>query len=412
MRLLTTLSQFVHDIRAQKLRTTLTILGITWGTVAVVVLLAFGVGLEKQNRKNMHGMGDGIVVLFGGRTTIPFEGFPDGRPIRLRAEDAYLLGQEIREIRRISPEYRERGTPVRRGRAITTPAITGIDPVYAEMRNIIPEPGGRFINALDMQQRRRVVVLGDEIKRLLFGDEEAVGQQVYVGETPFTVIGVMRPKTQNSSYFARDRDRIFMPSTTFRSVFGYTYVGNIVYQPAEASLSPAVERRVYETLGRKHRFDPADEDALGVWDTNEADRFMSYFFLGFNLFMGIIGSFTMTVGGIGVANIMYVVVRERTREIGIKRSVGARRRDVLFQFFLETFLIVGIGAVLGMLISVGLVEALAYLPDDVKEFIGTPTLSPVVLITTMSLLGLIAFFAGFFPARRAARLDPVECLRS
>jgi len=139
---------------------------------------------------------------------------------------------------------------------------------------------------------------------------------------------------------------------------------------------------------------------------------MSYFFLGFNLFMGIIGSFTMTVGGIGVANIMYVVVRERTREIGIKRSVGARKRDVLFQFFLESFLIVAIGAVFGMAISIGLVEGLAYLPAGAREVVGTPTLSPVVLITTISLLAAISFLAGFFPARRAARLDPVECLRS
>lgn len=412
MRLLTTLSQFLQDVRAQKLRTTLTILGITWGTVAVVVLLAFGTGLERQNRKNMHGMGDGIVVLFGGRTTVAFDGFPDGRSINLRAEDAEVLRQEITDIAQISPEYRASGAPVRRGTAITTPTLTGIDPVYGEMRNIIPESGGRFINALDVAGRRRVVVLGDEIKRLLFGEIKAVGETVYVGETPFTVIGVMQPKTQNSSYFSRDKDRVFLPSTTFRSVFGHTHLSNIVYRPAEATRSERVEQQVYETLGRKYRFDPSDEDALGVWDTNEADKFLSYFFLGFNLFMGIIGSFTMTVGGIGVANIMYVVVRERTREIGIKRSVGARRRDVLFQFFLESFLIVTVGAVFGMLISMGLVEALAFLPDGAREVVGTPTLSPAVLITTMSLLAAIAFLAGFFPARRAARLDPVECLRS
>lgn len=412
MRLGTILSQFLQDVRAQKLRTTLTILGITWGTVAVVVLLAFGSGLERQNRKNMHGMGDGIVVLLGGRTTIPYQGFPDGRGISLRAEDADVLRQEISDIAEISPEYRTSGVPVRRGTAITTPTVTGIDPIYGDMRNIIPEPGGRFINELDVIGRRRVLVLGDEIKRLLFGDAEAVGATVYVGETPFTVVGVMMPKTQNSSYFSRDKDRVFMPSSTFRSVFGHVYLSNIVYRPSDATRSEAVEEQVYQTLGRKHRFDPADEDALSVWDTNEADKFMSYFFLGFNLFLGIIGSFTMTVGGIGVANIMYVVVRERTLEIGIKRSVGARKRDVLFQVFLESFLIVAIGAMFGMLISIGLVESLAYLPEGAKEVVGTPTLSPAVLVTTMSLLAAIAFLAGFFPARRAARLDPVDCLRS
>ena len=410
MRLLTTLSQFFQDLRSQKLRTALTILGITWGTVAVVVLLAFGVGLEKQSRKNMHGMGDGIVVMFGGTTTLPFEGFPDGRRINLREDDVPVLASEIPDIYQISPEYITRNTPIRRGRSATTPAITGIYPVYADMRNIIPEVGGRFVNDPDMQQRRRVVMLGNEIKNLLFGDSTAVGKQVLIGETPFTVIGEMEPKTQNSSYNSRDSDRVFIPASTFRSMFGHRYINNIIYRPQDPDLSPNVERRVMEVMGRRNRFNPDDDDALGIWDTNEADRFMKNFFLGFNIFMGIIGSFTLTVGGIGVANIMYVVVRERTKEIGIKRSVGATKRDILFQFFLETFMIVGMGAGIGFLFAMLIIKGLAYVP--IQEFVGTPQLSPIVAITTMGLLAFIAFLAGFFPARKASQLDPVECLRT
>jgi len=409
MRIFVTLGQFFQDLRTQKLRSTLTILGITWGTVAVIVLLAFGVGLEKQTAKNMHGMGDGIVVMFGGQTTRPFQGFPDGRSIRLREEDALTLGSEISDIGAISPEYMNRNTNVRLGRSTTIPAITGIYPVYGDMRNIITEQGGRFLNEPDQQHRRRVVVLGNEIKNLLFAEGDAVGQQVLIGQTPFTVVGVMEPKTQNSSYNARDSDRIFIPASTFRSLFGDRYVNNIIYQPSDPLLSESIEQRVYETMGRRHRFDPADEDALGIWDTNEMDQFFKYFFLGFNIFMGIIGSFTLTVGGIGVANIMYVVVRERTREIGIKRSVGATGRDILVQFFVETFLIVSIGAFLGFCIALGLVKGLALLP--IEDVVGTPTISPMVALTTMGLLALIAFFAGFFPARKAAGLDPVECLR-
>ncbi|MCB0720005.1 MAG: ABC transporter permease [Bacteroidetes bacterium] len=409
MRLASTISQFLQDIRTQKLRTTLTIMGITWGTVSVVVLLAFGVGLEKQSRVNMHGMGDGIVVMFGGRTTKPFEGFPDGRPIRLREDDAVVLEKEIPDIGQISPEYTERSTPVRNGKAVTTPAITGIWPVYADMRNIIAEPGGRFVNDLDMQHRRRVVLIGDQIKRLLFADSSAVGRQIMVGETPFIVIGVMREKTQNSSYNSRDSERIFMPSSTYRSMFGDRYINNIVYRPVEPELASSIERRVYEVMGRRNRFDPTDDDAIGLWDTNEADKFMRAFFRGFNIFMAIIGSFTLTVGGIGVANIMYVVVRERTKEIGVKRSVGARKGDILRQFFIETFLIVAIGAAIGFTIALGLIKALSFLP--IKDFVGTPQLSPTVAIVTMVLLALIAVLAGFFPARKASRLDPVECLR-
>lgn len=409
MRILVSLEQFWHDVKAQRLRTILTVLGITWGTVSVVVLLAFGVGLERQTSKNMHGMGDGIVVMFPGRTAKAFDGFPDGRFIRLREDDVTTLATEVRAISAISPEYTNSNTPVRFGTSYTTPTITGVYPVYSDLRNIIPARGGRFINEQDQAYRRRVAVLGNEIKNLLFGDRNPIGEQVMVGETPFTVIGVMEEKTQNSSYNTRDSDRMFIPASTHRAVFGDRYINNIIYKPTDPLLSETIETQVYQTLGRKHRFDPTDEDALGIWDTGEMDKFMSYFFIGFNIFMGIIGSFTLTVGGIGVANIMYVVVRERTREVGIKRSVGARKRDILLQFFLEAFLIVILGALFGFLISAGLVKLIALFP--IQEFVGTPTISPMVAATTMILLTLIAVFSGFFPARKAATLDPVECLR-
>lgn len=408
MRLLTILRQFADDLRAQKLRTALTVLGITWGTVAVVVLLAFGVGLERQMKTQALGIGDGVVIVFPGRTTMAYQGFGEGRPIRLREDDIAALRREIPEIGLISPEYGRR-IATRRGVASTNAQVTGMEPAYAEMRNIIVEQGGRFINLLDVERRRRVVVLGDGVKRLLFGDEEAVGQDVMIGVVPFTVVGVMQPKSQNSSYNARDTDRVFIPSSTYRAVFGQQYLSNFIYRPDDPAASPAVKERMYEVLGSRHRFDARDRSALGVWDTSEMMKFFGYLFLGFNLFLGVVGSFTLTVGGIGVANIMYIVVRERTREIGIKRSLGARRRDILFQFVFETFVIVGVGAALGLVISYALVALVGMLP--IQEFVGTATISPLVLWATISLLMLIALLAGLFPARKAANLDPVECLR-
>jgi len=193
-------------------------------------------------------------------------------------------------------------------------------------------------------------------------------------------------------------------------MFGQVYLNNIVYQTASADASRRAEQRVYEVLGRRYRFDPADSDALGVWDTTEFEKMFEFLFAGFHMFFAIVGSFTLTVGGIGVANIMYVVVRERTREIGIKRSVGARRHDILKQFFIEATTIVLIGGALGFVLSLGLVKLVTF--GDMDEFIGTPQISPAVAVVTMVLLGLVGLAAGFFPARKAAGLDPVECLRN
>lgn len=409
MRLADSFRQLWADLKAQRLRTTLTILGITWGTVAVVVLLAFGVGLEAQTRKRFHGLGDRIVILFGGRTTRPYAGFREGRSISLHESDAEILAREIPDIAMISPEYSERSVPVRRGRNGVSPNITGIYPVYGVMRNIIPEMGGRFINALDLAERRRVVVLGDGVADLLFRDEAAVGQEVLVGETPFTVVGVMRPKLQNSSYNSRDTDRVFIPASTHQALLGNRYVNNIIYRTTDPSVNEEVETRLRTLLGRKYRFDPSDEDAVFVWDTTEFEKLFGYMFLAFKIFFAIVGSFTLSVGGIGVANIMYIVVRERTPEIGIKRSVGARRRNILWQFLAEGFLIVAIGAALGVVISVGLVKLAAIVP--MQDIVGRPTISPLVAMVTLVLLAFVAMLAGYFPARRAASLDPVECLR-
>jgi putative ABC transport system permease protein len=408
--LTTTLREFMRDLRAQKLRTTLTVFGIVWGTVAIIVLLAFGMGFKRQLSANMHGIGESIAIMFPGRTTKPYEGFGIGRPMSLLEEDVNLLASQVSEIDRISPEYSQDDTPVRVGENITNPLIAGVIPVYGDIRNIIPEPGGRFINILDVRDRRRVAVLGNEMKRLLFGETDAIGRLVYVGTVPFTVVGVMQKKTQNSSYNRRDADRVFIPSSTFASVFGATRLNNIIFTSKDPRKSEETISAVRAVLGRKYRFDPTDKDAVWIWDTAEFDKFVFVFFLAFNIFLGVIGSFTLAVGGIGVANIMYIVVQERTKEIGIKRAVGARKKDILIQFFSETLCIVGLGSAIGFIIAAVIVRAMQYIP--IKDFVGTPELSPEVAIATMAVLAVVALSAGLLPARRAANLNVVDCLRT
>lgn len=408
--LATTLREFARDLTAQKLRTTLTVFGIVWGTVAIIVLLAFGMGFKRQLSINMHGIGESIAIMFPGRTTKPFEGFGIGRPMSLHEEDVPFLISQVPGIDRISPEYSQYETPVRVGENIINPLISGIIPVYGDMRNIVPEKEGRFINDLDMRDRKRVAVLGNEVKRLLFDESDPIGRLVYVGTVPFTVIGVMQKKIQNSSYNRRDQDRIFIPSTTFASVFGADRLNNIIFTSKFPERSEETVNEVRAALGRKYRYDAADEDAFFIWDTAEMNKFIFVFFLAFNIFMGLIGSFTLAVGGIGVANIMYIVVQERTKEIGVKRAVGARKRDILVQFFCETLLIVGLGSAIGFGLASLIVKGLQFVP--IKDFVGTPELSVEVAVATMAVLAVVSLSAGLLPARRAANLNVVDCLRT
>ncbi|MBI3932290.1 MAG: ABC transporter permease [Acidobacteria bacterium] len=397
----------LQDVRHQKLRTLLTVFGITWGTVSVSLLVAFGEGLQKRIEKNQHGLGENIVIAWPSRTSIPYQGLGKGRRIRVTEDDIAALRREIPEATFSGEHGRDKST-FRRERARLTPEISATSPIFAAMRNVIPASGGRYVDDLDLDRRRRVVFLGDKLKKDLFGDEEAVGKTVMLDNVPFLVIGVMEAKSQDSSYSGRDEGKAFLPDTTFRALFGERYVDNFIFQAEEASQVPEATRRVYEILGRRLKFDAKDEEAIGMWDTTEAEKFFRVFFGTFRAFLGIIGSFTLIVGGIGVSNIMYVVVEERTREIGIKLAVGAKPRFIQAQFLLETLTLTAAGGALGFLVTLGVI---AVFPSQLDEYVGTPQASPLVIVTTAALLGIIGLVAGYFPARRASLLDPVVALK-
>lgn len=403
--------EIFHYLKQYKARTFMTMFGIVWGTLTVILLLAFGVGLGRKLMVDMHGLGEGIAIVWPGRTSIPFKGYSRDRPIRLRDEDTELIRQRVSGLEAISPEYSRWGMPIKRGTKINKPNITGCIPEYGPMRNVWPQSGGRWLNDLDIKERRRVVFLGNRLKDYLFGEEsDAVGKYVYLGETPFLVVGVLKPKTQDSSYNQRDRDRAFIPSTTFVSLFGYRYVSNIIYKHKDPRKAEDNEQRVYQVLAQKYKFDPKDKETLGIWDTSESEKFMRDFNSSFTMFLGIIGAISLLIGGIGLANIMYVIVQERTREIGIKRSVGAKRKHIIGQFFIEAFLIIGTSAGIGFLLAVVVLKIVNTFP--IYDYVGKPVLSVSVAISTIVVLSIIGFFAGFFPARKAAYLDPVECLRN
>lgn len=388
----------------------MTMFGIIWGTITIIVLLSFGVGVKKSMSKNMHGIGESIVLVWPGRTALPYKGYGIGRSIPVTADDVLILKNVISEISLASPEFSRWGTYIRFKDKKQSVNLTGIIPEYGEMRNVFPEPGGRWINDPDFENRRRVVFLGNKLKDFILGkDENAVGKYVFIGNTPFRVIGVLKKKTQNSSYNSRDENRAFIPSSTFTAMYGEKNVDDFVFKVGTPKDSEKAQKRIYQVLGKKYKFNPDDKEALSIWDTTEMDKFVGSFSLGMNIFLGIIGVITLIVGGIGLANIMYVVVEERTREIGIKRSIGARKVIILRQFILESFVIIGVGALIGLVISLIIIRLVGLLP--IQEYVGTPEFSPAVAIISITVLAAIGFSAGYFPARRAANLNVVDCIR-
>jgi len=403
------LRQMFRDMRSQKLRTLLTVFGIVWGTVAVTLLGAFGQGLHKQMIKNSAGLGDRIAIAWPGLTSMTYEGLGKGRRIRVREENVEAVRRDAAGIVAISSEYSD---TLKLHYGLKTLAIdsSGVSAEFGAMRNLIPEEGGRFINATDVRDQRRTLFLGDKIAKEIFGKSSAaVGKTVVYGGSPFLVVGVLESKIQNSSYNSRDEGRAYMPGSTFRALTGAKYVNNIVYQPASPSQSQAVTESVRAVLARQLRFDPKDKEALSVWDTAEQFKFLDVFFLSFRLFLGIVGCFTLVVGGIGVSNIMNVVVEERTKEIGIKMALGARQRWVMRQLLLETILITAMGGAVGFAISWG---ACALFPKfGVTRFVGDPEISLPVAALTAFVLGVTGLMAGYFPAREASRLDPVVAMK-
>lgn len=408
MRLFSIISELFRNLNQQRLRSFLTVFGIMWGTATLILLLAFGFGFRDQTVLNMRGMGDQIAIMFPGQTTKAFQGYGIGRPIRFKEEDIEMMRNNIPQIDVVTPEYRQ-SMPVINGDKRRNSSIGGVYPVYNQLRNIFPQPGGRWLNKRDAEEQRRVIFLGNQLAENIFGDEDPVGKQVFLQNTPFTVIGVMQEKTQNSSYSQRDYDRAFIPAATYTALTGARYLSNIIYTPRDPAQAKLIQDRVYEVFGKQHRFDPSDRDTIGLWDTNDFWEFVDILFYAINSFLGLIGFFTLAVGGIGVANIMFVVVQERMKEIGIRRSVGATRFGIMGQFFLETFLIIGMGALLGYLLGWGLVEVSQNLP--IEDFVGNPHFSPEVGLIALVVLGFTGFAAGLLPAWRASKLSIIDCLR-
>ena len=407
------LQEFWNDLRTQKTRAFLTMFAITWGTISVVLLLAFGEGLGNTMRDGLLNAGDRIFQVYGGETSMPYEGLDKGRRIRLRKEDLPMLRQSIPDIDMASVSYGRWGVSLQVGKNKTNTYMEGVSPAFEEMRRMFPTQGGRFLNNLDETNKRRVIFLGNDIAGRLFGDDDPVGKQLMLDGLPFTVIGVMQEKLQTSMNNGPDANRAIIPASTFETIYGYRYVNHLVLRPRSIAAAPAVKQDLYRVLGRKYKFHESDERALGIWDFIENEKEGAKVFLGIQIFLGVVGGLTLLLAGVGVANIMYVTVKERTREFGVKLALGARKFHIKTQVIFESLLIALTGGAMGLLFSYLVVKGAQSIPnkEGAMEFLANPSISGPIALITVGVLTLIGLVAGFFPARKAANVDPVESLR-
>jgi putative ABC transport system permease protein len=406
------LREFFHDLRTQRTRAFLTLLAVTWGTVSVMLLLAFGEGLGHQLTAGLMNAGNQILILYGGESSLVYEGLPKGRQIQFTEEDIDLLKKTIPGIAMISPQYRN-NVSLTYGKKTTTTECEGVNPDFEEMRRMFPAGGGRFINGMDVSLQRRVLFIGIELAETLFGQEDPVGKVVMTDGVPFTVVGVMQKKIQTSMNNGPDTWRAIIPYSTFRTRYGNIYVNSIVVRPSDPTQQERMKEQLFEVFGRKHHFDPKDDRAMFIWDFVEAEKINRKVATGIEIFLGSVGFLTLLIAGVGVANVMFAVVKERTKEIGIKMAIGARKSYILSQFIFEALFIAFIGGVIGISITWSIIFIVHQIPADsgAMQFLGRPIISNTIMFVTVGILATIGLLAGFFPARRAANLDPVESLR-
>lgn len=403
-----TLHELWRDLRAQKLRTALSLLGIAWGTLATVLLLAFSFGFEELFAERARGLGDAVAIGWPSRTTLPARGLPAGRLLTIDRRDVLAIATEVPSLQAISAEYAitER---VRLGGTVHRVPLSGVDPEFAMLRSLQPAAGGRFPNARDSELRARVVFLGDALSKTLFPLQDPLGRTVTLRGLTFTVVGVLQSKLQDSDYGGEDKDRAWIPATTFLAVFGQRGISDFVFRARDATRQEQCTTSVIAAFARRLQFDPADRGALSLWDTTEQSRMLGFIFLGFHTMLGIGGVFTLVVGGLGIAHLMQLMVRRRTVEIGLKLAVGAEPARVRNEWLVQALALVLTGAGGGLLLALAAIAAVRSSP--VTKDVGMPFVPLPLAIATAALLAGIAFVAGYLPARAASRLDPVEALR-
>lgn len=397
-----------RDLARNWLRSGLTLFGILWGIAAFVVLLGLGRGFQTNQMDRFRAFGVDMVVVWPGQTGHQVGGRRAGEEILLTQADTDLLKATASLVQRVSPEVIRWGVNYQYGPRAFSGEVHGVMPEYGTIRSMVIKRG-RFLVPADIEESRRVVVIGGEIRENLFSERIPIGERIRIRGVEFTVIGEIEMKNQSSSYSGRDNKKGFIPFTTARAMLSSPYLNDFVFQPTSSEEHEAAIRQVRQILGRRHGFDAEDKDALGVWDTVETYRRITTLYFAIKILLGVVGAITLSVGGVGVVNIMLVAVRQRINEIGVRRAVGAKRRDIFVQFFVESLLITVTGGVAGAATGVGLCRLIAGM--NLPQGFAPPTVTPGIVLAASAVLGGVAILSGLVPALRAASTSPQASIR-
>ncbi len=410
-------SEALNALHHYRTRGILTMLSITWGVAALVLLLAYGQGFERALVSAFLQIGKDLVVVFPGQTSMQAGGERAGRRIRLELSDVKAIQEGVPTIEAISPEVRRR-FPFEFNARLRSYSVSGVYACYQQIREEVVG-AGRFLSEEDVLHRRRVVVIGDNIRKELFSGIPAVGSELKINGVRFAVVGVLEKKTQITNYDTPDDMTAFIPFTTLSSLTDVRYLHDIVLLPASNLFRDRIVTDVRAALARAHNFNVQDTRAVEILEWNKFLALVTSLSTGLKILLTIIGSLTLSIGAVGVVNIMLVSVTERTREIGVLKALGARRVHILLQILFEGLVLTLTGGMLGFVLAWAAIHLVGSLPFIGALFEDTSgrgdihlVMSFSAVLTSSAILILVGLIAGMIPAWRASRLDPVQALRS